>query len=346
MVQHRRFSVLFEYLVTGLLLAAVGGFTLSPAAAEDRPATTLSGPHDRGGTNVEDVRQLRFQDANGDSHVFEVEELPSWASGDRAGAFQVSPVARATYDRDTDYLLIHPKSGAIDLGGGGPLRLHGSPLRGADGLRLRDRNGDGFRFLLREITSTGPLDGLVRLGFHPGPTLLIGDPRTGNAAFANGLGIRGTLGVRGLTTTLGEPLEADGNALRGLAFDPCETCAVRRDFVDADMDGTVDRAHSVRSLEASVGCESGQLCSETTEVTVPAGATKKVSFERTFSSGLPRIIRNETFAPGEESPHRVPALTIEEVQRGAEGSITGLMIRNGHADEPHTGTIGIQGVVE
>lgn len=342
---YRRLTVLFEGLVTGLLAAAVVGFTLSPAAAQDGPATTLSSPGDRGGTNVEDVRQLRFQDADGDSHVFEIEELPGWASGDRAGALQISPVARATYERDTDYLLIHPKSGAIDLGGVGALRLHGSPILGPYRLVFGDHNDDGTHFMLHEITD-GPFDGLFRFGVLGNPGILLAHPETGNVAFVNGVGLRGPLGVRGLATRLGEPLEADGQPIRGLSSDPCDTCAVRRDFVDADRDGMVDRAHSVRSLEASVGCESGQLCSKSTEVTVPAGGTVTVSFERSFASGQPRIVRNETFAPGDESPHRVPALTVEEIRRGDGGSITGLVLRNGDAEASHTGMVGIQGVVD
>lgn len=338
----------FSGFVSSLLLMTLLGSGASAAPPEPTP---ISGPDaDRGGTVVKDIRELRFFDANGDSHVFELEELPVRAKRGRGGVLQISPVASGTYATDTDYLLIHPFSGAVDFAGPGPVRLHGSNLQGFSRLDFADANGDGLAYRFREIPAReGPFSGALLLSVGPVDqpnrnavmAIFPGDETVG---FAGNVVVRGKLGVEGIPVVLGEPLDADGKQLRGLPDDPCGTCAVRLDYLDGDGDGRVDAAESVESLDGATGCESGQFCTRTLSVSVPAGGTKRVEFEEAFRSGLPQLVQNETFRPTEDAENRVPAVTVESILR-EDGAVTGVVLRNGHAARDHSVTVGIQGVV-
>lgn len=342
-----------DTLPCGIVLGAVclgllAVFLPEPAAA--RQTTAISGPEEnRGGTVVESIREVRFYDANGDSHVFEVEELPSWAGDERAGALQVSPVASATYATDTDYLLIHPRTGRVDFGGSGPLDLQGSHLLQLGGLEFKDRNDDGLNFRLHEL---GPeakgFGGMFRFQAERQTgrevTLLLINPDQKWVGFPEDVGIRGKLGVAGVPITLGEPLHVNNQPVRGLPEEPCETCAVRADHFDADGNGRVDVAETVEDLRGAAGCEAGQWCTTTKDFEVPAGETVRVDFDRTFSRGLPQLVETPTFQP-DGSSDRVPAITIQSVLHADDGGVTGVVLRNGDADAAHTGSVAIQGIV-
>lgn len=301
------------------------------------------------GRNVEGVRELQFFDANRDGHVFEIEELPGGAGSARVGTLQISPVVGEADSHDTDYVLIHPKTGAIDFKGPGSKRFHGSAVSDVGEINLADNGKDGRTFRLHEFQQAkGPFRGILRLmveGEGPGDTTaLIVHPHHGWVGVPNDLIVRGHLGAEGIPVTLGEPLEVNGQRVRGLAADPCATCAVRLDYFDENEDGKVDAAETVGSLEQTVGCQSGQLCSTMREVRVPGGETQRIEFERSFASGLPQLAVNPTFRPA-ESEDRVPVFTIESVTRNERGHITGVVVRNGDADTAHSAVVGIQGVV-
>lgn len=336
---------------SGIFIAILGILFLSTqvlrAAPPKEDATTMASPSEssqkqKRGHQVKNVTELRLYDKNGDSHVFEIEELPPEAGSGRRGSLQISPVASGTYSTDTDYFLIEPQTGAVLFGGKGPVNLRGSKLSGIKQLHLQDRNKDGQHYHFREA-SGGLFDGA--LGLIAGKTAVLLADTQGRVGFIQDVFIRGELGGDGFPVQLGEPLHAQGHSLTGLKENPCATCAVRVDFLDQNADGRVDSADSVQSLDKTVGCRSGQLCSRTVSVRVPAGETKRINFERAYVSGFPQLVQNPTFQP-EGSADRLPSLSIESVERNDDGAVTGVVIRNGDADTVHTGSVGIHGVVE
>lgn len=336
---------------SGIFFLAACLLLFTTGTASGREATPMQEPQeDRGGTVVESIQQLRLYDANGDSHVFEIEELPAWARSDRAGALQISPVASGTYATDTDYLLIHPGTGAVVFGGNGSVDLRGSSLLEVRGLRFSDDNTDGREFRIEELgAGAGQFSGMLRVvGVDESGknlNMIFMDVKQGApwVGFPGHVVVNGHLGTRGNPTTLGEPLDANGESIRGLPEQSCGTCAVRADRFDADGNGRVDVAETAESLSGAVGCETGQWCTDVQSFEVPAGETRRVSFERSFSHGLPRLVETPTYQP-DGSRDRVPAITVESVLRDDGGDVTGVVLRNGDADTAHSGSVAIQGI--